>query len=73
MITSEKCNCCVHEPVCGLKEEYRQACEAIKNMSYACGDNRVAVVKDSSFLSVTIRCNHFTQQKTMREVRIEDA
>lgn len=63
MITSEKCNCCVHEPVCKLREEYHNACEAIKNASYSSGKCCVAVVKDTSFLSVSIKCGHMSPIK----------
>lgn len=69
MIISEKCNCCAHEDVCRFKEEYRNACEAIKNASYSSGKCSVSVVKDTSLLSVSIKCAHALSHKhTTREV-----
>lgn len=64
MITSEKCNCCIHEPVCKFKEEYLAACEAIKSATY-CRGTCVANVKDSR-LSVIIKCPYIMTQSTLR-------
>lgn len=61
MITSEKCNCCVHEPICLFKEHYKAACEAISHTSYSVaqgnGEYGIGFLKDSG-INVSIRCPH---------------
>ena len=64
MIISEKCNCCVHEPVCSFKAEYLEACEAIKKATYSIG-NGLKIMKDSP-LSISIRCPHILYKGEMR-------
>lgn len=59
MVISQKCNCCVHEPVCGFKEEYLYACDAVKKAAYITGSakNGIVFMKDSA-VSVSIKCPH---------------
>jgi len=54
MIISEKRNCCIHEPVCGPKQEYLAACEAIKQTIYPAG-NGIKFIKDSP-IDISIKC-----------------
>lgn len=37
MVINQKCNCCEHEPVCGFKDEYLSACDAVKMAAYITG------------------------------------
>ena len=68
MVLSEKCNCCIHEPVCKFKEEYLAACEAIKDATY-CTGTCVVIVKDSR-VSVSIKCpNMMAHSATRREFK----
>ena len=69
MVISEKCNCCVHEPVCGFKDEYLSACDAIKNAVYLTGKNKDCVkhIKDSS-VSVSIKCPHIMTKSAPRGI-----
>ena len=70
MITSEKCNCCVHEPVCGFKSEYLAACEAIKKATYAIGQG-FKIMKDST-VSISIRCPHILTNGAIRRATEND-
>ena len=70
MIISEKCNCCVHEPVCSFKAEYLAACEAIKKARYESG-NGFKIMKDSQ-VSVSIRCPHILINGAMRRAEEND-
>lgn len=67
MIISEKCNCCIHEPVCGFKDEYLAARDAIKNAVYLTGKNKdfVKHMNDSS-VSVSIKCPHIMSRSNVR-------
>lgn len=67
MIISQKCNCCEHEPVCGFKDEYLSACDAIKNTAYTTGKDHdgVMFMKDSS-VSVSIKCPHIMTKSMQR-------
>lgn len=65
MIISEKCNCCIHEPVCGLKKEYIAACEAIKQTTYPAG-NGIKFIKDSP-IGISIECPHMLTKSMKME------
>lgn len=69
MVISEKCNCCVHEPVCGFKDEYLSACDAVKRTAYTTGNakNGVVFMKDSS-VSVSIKCPHIITKSIQRGI-----
>lgn len=58
MFNCEKCSICIHDSVCGNKDEYRAACKAVENTLYAHG-NSVALVKDTPFLCAKVECRHF--------------
>lgn len=64
MIASEKCNCCIHEPICSFKAEYLAACEAIKKTTYPIGHG-FRIMKDST-VSVSIRCPHIMTNGALR-------
>lgn len=75
MIIAEKCNCCVHEKICSFKQEYLNACEAVKNTSYTLGkcengDVRFKFLKDSQ-LNIIIRCPHIMINTEVRGVNNE--
>lgn len=75
MIIAEKCNCCVHEKICSFKQEYLNACEAVKNTSYTLGkcengDVRFKFLKDSQ-LNIIIRCPHIMIHTAVRGVNNE--
>ena len=75
MIISEKCNCCVHEQICSFKQEYLNACEAVKNTSYTLGkcengDDRFKFLKDAQ-LNIIIRCPHIMTHTAVRGVNNE--
>ena len=70
MIICEKCNCCIHEPICSFKQEYLNACEAVKNTTYNLGTNEngcssFKYMKDSR-VSVSIRCPYIMTQSAVR-------
>ena len=70
MIICEKCNCCVHEQICSFKQEYLDACEAVKYASYTVGKEKNGAVglkylKDSK-ISVSIRCPYIMTQSAVR-------
>lgn len=66
MMISQKCNCCVHDPICSFKPEYLSACEAIKGAAYSTGDNgRVMMIKDSK-IDVNIKCPHMMTASMQR-------
>jgi len=69
MVISQKCNCCEHEPVCGFKDEYLSACDAIKRAAYTTGNakNGVVFMKDSS-VSVSIKCPHIMTKSMQRGI-----
>jgi len=69
MIISTKCNCCIHESVCGFKQEYLAACEAIRKVTYAVG-NGIAFVKDSG-IDIGIKCPHMLTQSAARRMENE--
>lgn len=70
MFNCEKCNICMHESVCGRKDEYRAACAAVEKTSYSHGDC-VAVVKDTPFLCVKVECRYFKPGTQMRHGGLE--
>lgn len=59
MLRSEKCEGCVHEPVCGFKSEYKAACEAIEEASYTIDGQAIMHVKDAP-IDVKVGCPHST-------------
>ena len=59
MIVSQKCNCCVHDPVCYVKNEYLAAINTVAVSGFTTGPNRTKSVQDVDFLQVSIKCKHF--------------
>lgn len=57
MITSAKCNCCIHEAVCVYKYEYANACDAINALVYSTPSSAVVLLRDAE-INVHIRCAH---------------
>lgn len=75
MITSEKCNCCVHEPICLFKNHYETACKAVSGLSYsvAQGDGNFGIgfLKNSG-INVSIRCPHMLTKSQIITPRNND-
>lgn len=75
MITSEKCNCCVHEPICLFKEHYLTACTVISTLTYDVrqedGRYGIGVLKDSG-INVSIRCPHMLTKSQVIAPRNKD-
>lgn len=59
MNTSQKCNCCVCEPVCKWKDVYQNGVEAIKNTNIQnTGTDAFWRLRDCPHIEVSIRCPH---------------
>ena len=71
MITSAKCNCCIHDKVCAFKEEYLAACNAIKEASYSktTGTTVEHIMMKNSIVDISIRCPHIITQSALNTVR----
>ena len=67
MIISQKCNCCMHEKICGFKSEYQSACEEISRMYYANGDSAKAL--KTSDIDVSIKCPYIMTKSAVRGVK----
>lgn len=65
MITTDKCNCCVHDQVCGFKEEYQAACASINMSAYQTRKGTFALMKDSN-INVNIHCPHIMTRTVKR-------
>lgn len=70
MITSAKCNCCQHEKVCGVKEEYSAACEAIKSAGYSTKSGYMFI--GASPFDVSIRCPHIMTASMTRKGAVNE-
>lgn len=57
MVTHDKCDICIHETVCGFKNEYQSVCNAVERSRYWAETRYPTFVCDSS-VPVTIRCPH---------------
>ena len=70
MNLSEKCNCCVCEPVCKYKEIYREGVEAILNATIQSGREDGVdgfwSVKDCPHIEVSIKCPHMITSSGVR-------
>ena len=61
MILSKCYNCC-HEKICSYKWEFANAVESVVNTSYAVGNGKVALLKDSAIV-VEFKCPHYMSEK----------
>lgn len=70
MNISQKCNCCVCEPVCRWKEVYQNGVQSILNvMITADREGGFWKLRDCPHIEVSIKCPHMvTQTITKREV-----
>lgn len=70
MNISQKCNCCVCEPVCKWKEVYQNGVQSILNtMITADREGGFWNLRDCPHIEVSIKCPHMvTQTITKREV-----
>lgn len=70
MNLSQKCNCCVCEPVCKWKEIYKNGVEAILNTTIpAESANSFWKMKDCPHIEVSIKCPHMVTQTLIKGVR----
>ena len=62
MNISQKCNCCVCEPVCKWKEVYQNGIQAILNATIPSdkrnGSQIYWILKDCPHIEVSIKCPH---------------
>lgn len=70
MNISQKCNCCVCEPVCKWKEVYQNGVQSILDvMITADREGGFWKLRDCPHIEVSIKCPHMvTQTITKREV-----
>ena len=70
MNISQKCNCCVCEPVCKWKEIYQNGVQSILDvMITADREGGFWKLRDCPHIEVSIKCPHMvTQTITKREV-----
>ena len=70
MNISQKCNCCVCEPVCRWKEVYQNGVQSILDvMITADREGGFWKLRDCPHIEVSIKCPHMvTQTITKREV-----
>ena len=70
MNISQKCNCCVCEPVCKWKEVYQNGVQSILDvMITADREGGLWKLRDCPHIEVSIKCPHMvTQTITKREV-----
>ena len=70
MNISQKCNCCVCEPVCRWKEVYQNGVQSILDvMITADREGGFWKLRDCPHIEVSIKCPHMvTQIMTKREV-----
>lgn len=72
MNISQKCNCCVCEPVCKWKEVYKSGVRAILETSIPNGDHSFWTLKDCPHIEISIKCPHMiTQSQTIYRNRSE--
>ena len=57
-----RCYACCHEKVCNYKPRFQNAVEEIYNASYAIGNGKVELFKDSEIV-VELKCPHFMSGK----------
>lgn len=57
MVTHDKCEDCIHEPVCRIKDEYQAAYHVVMRSHYPTESPYPTLMCDSPF-PVTIRCPH---------------
>lgn len=70
MIISQKCNCCVCEPVCRWKEVYQNGVQSILDMMITADrEGGFWKLRDCPHIEVSIRCPYMvTQTIIKREV-----
>lgn len=70
MNISQKCNCCVCEPVCRWKEVYQNGVQSILDMMITADrEGGFWKLRDCPHIEVSIKCPHIvTQTITKREV-----
>ena len=70
MNISQKCNCCVCEPVCRWKEVYQNGVQSILDMMITADrEGGFWKLRDCPHIEVSIKCPHMvTQTITKREV-----
>ncbi len=68
MNISQKCNCCVCEPVCKWKEFYQNGVQAILNATIPPdkrnGSQSYWILKDCPHIEVSIKCPHMVTHST---------
>ena len=68
MNISQKCNCCVCEPVCKWKEVYKNGVEAILNTTILTEERNENQgfwrLKDCPHIEVSIKCPHMVTHST---------
>ena len=61
MNISQKCNCCVCEPVCKWKEVYQNGVIAILETNIRSGENGFWKLRDCPHIEVSIKCPHMVR------------
>ena len=58
MNISTKCNCCIKEDVCKIKEKYENAVKNVLECNVSLDDGHPAYLKlkDADFIEVSIKC-----------------
>lgn len=71
MNLSQKCNCCLCEPVCKYKEIYQNGVEAVLNTTINAGETHGTHsfwrLKDCPHIEVSIKCPHGVFKSSLKE------
>lgn len=53
-----QCFICIHNEVCMFSNEYKAAIKALEEVSFCCGNDGVAKIRETTWLDMVLKCTH---------------
>ncbi len=55
LVNPKQCNSCIHEPVCGLKDDVQLVCMKIEEIN----------LDDREFITISTKCRHYVSKENL--------
>ena len=63
MVKHDECKNCIHFRVCSKISNYQEYCKKINDLCITPSENTVLYAKDCEYITLTMQCKHFRQEK----------
>lgn len=71
MVSFDKCEKCLHNPVCAFKKIFITTCNALTNLKYSIdtgGEEYLVMDLQDSEINVTVHCPHMLKEKKSENI-----